>query len=174
MRVSLLIALFALSCSASSGAEVATARPSTVPATTSAAPQAAASRTACARGVLSSFIDAFNAGDAAALAGFFSANEGRVPFQFFATPETPPYGPDLSHVVTSLVAWHAAGERWRIVELSSGDGPSWHGGVDFQVTVERSWRDRSAVDQGKGALDCEARKIFAFGLGQVGSEVDRR
>jgi hypothetical protein len=127
--------------------------------------QSASYRTECARDVLSSFIDAFDRGDTAQLNTFFSATDGSLPFQWFYTPETKPYGPDLAHLVEVLAAWHAEGERWRLVSVTSGDGPSWHGGVDFALTITRSWRDHLAVNNGKGALDCSARKIFVLALG---------
>lgn len=127
--------------------------------------QTAAFRTACATSVLSSFVAAFNRGDDAQLRTFFSATDGRQPFQWFYTPETPAYGPDLERLGEHLAAWHAAGERWRVVSVQTGDGPSWHGGVDFALKIERVWSDRSEIDEGKGALDCTARKIFAFGIG---------
>lgn len=131
--------------------------------------QTASFQAECARSVLASFVDAFNRADRARLATFFSASEGDRPFQWFVTPETPPYGPDLLQLGDSLAAWHAAGERWRLVSVQSGDGPSWHGGVDFAVRIERSWSDRSVMNDGKGALDCAACKIFVFGLGAGGA-----
>lgn len=127
----------------------------------------AAFRTECATRVLSSFIDAFNQGDGTALATFFSAT-GPRPFQWFYTPETPPYGPLLSRLPDSFAAWHAAGERWRLTSVKSGEGASWHGGVDFAVTVERMWPDRNVTSEGKGALDCAASTIFVFAIGDVG------
>ena len=160
----LLIACVALSaCSVQRGVVASpTASPAASP---TAIPQTAAYRTECAATVLSSFIDAFDRADAARLAAFFSATDGVHHFEFFYTPETPPYGPDLSHLVETLVSWQAAGERWRLVSVTSGGGPSWHGGVDLAVAVERSWPDRSVTNDGKGALDCAARTIFAFAIG---------
>lgn len=137
----------------------------TLTATSANLEDSAAFRTECATSVLSSFIDAFNRADVSALATFFSATQGVQPYQWFVTPDTPPYGPDLAHLGESFASWHAAGERWRLVSLKSGVGPSWHGGVDFELMIERSWSDRSVVDHGKGAVDCRARKIFVLGIG---------
>ena len=127
--------------------------------------QTASFRTGCAADVLLDFVDAFDRGDASRLATFFSATEGSHGFEWFVTAETPPYGPLLSELADRFATWHAAHERWRVVSVKSGVGPSWHGGVDFEMTIERSWPDRSVTETGKGALDCKARKIFVFVLG---------
>ena len=86
-------------------------------------------------------------------------------FKWFVTPETPAYGPGMSQLPQYFATWRAAGERWRLVNVDAGVSPGWHGGVDFAMEIERAWPDRSLVSIGKGALDCDARKIFVFGLG---------
>jgi len=127
--------------------------------------RSAAESTECARSVLSSFIDAFNRGDSARLATFFSTTRGVTTFKWFVTPETPAYGPGVSQLPDYFGRWRAAGERWRLVSVNAGASPSWHGGVDFGLEIERSWPDRSVVNPGKGALDCDARTLFVFALG---------
>jgi hypothetical protein len=127
--------------------------------------RSAAESTACARSLLSSFVDAFNRGDSAQLETFFSTTQGAMTFKWFVTPETPAYGPGMSQLPQYFAAWRAAGERWRLVDVDAGASPGWHGGVDFAMEIERAWPDRSLVSIGKGALDCDARKIFVFGLG---------
>jgi hypothetical protein len=115
--------------------------------------------------VLTTFIDAFNRGDSAQLATFFSSTQGAMPFKWFVTPGTPAYGPGISQLPQYFATWRAAGERWRLVSVEAGESPGWHGGVDFAMEIERAWPDRSVMSPGKGALDCDARKIFVFGLG---------
>jgi hypothetical protein len=114
---------------------------------------------------LTSFIDAFNRGDSAQLETFFSTTEGVMPFKWFVTPGTPAHGPGMSQLPQYFATWRATGERWRLVKIDAGASPGWHGGVDFAMEIERTWPDRSRVSIGKGALDCDARKIFVFGLG---------
>jgi hypothetical protein len=114
---------------------------------------------------LTSFIDAFNRGDSAQLETFFSTTEGVMPFKWFVTPGTPVHGPGMSQLPQYFATWRATGERWRLVKIDAGASPGWHGGVDFAMEIERTWPDRSRVSIGKGALDCDARKIFVFGLG---------
>jgi hypothetical protein len=128
---------------------------------------AAAYRTECATVVISDFIAAFNSGDNAKLSTFFSSTRGTHPFQWFVTADTPRYGPPLKELTNTFTSWHAAGQRWRLVSLKSGAGPSWHGGVDFELRIERSWPDRSVINTGKGALDCAARTIFVLALGDA-------
>jgi hypothetical protein len=171
VRTLLLAALIAVSCTTTAVPKPTiryTPEPTPTPIATASSPltseETAAARTECARSVLTSFVDAFNAGDAPRLATFFTPTGPRA-FQWFYTPETPPYGPLLSRLPDYFAAWHAAGESWRLVSLKSGDGPSWHGGVDFAVTVERTWPDRSVTSEGKGALDCTAGTIFVFAIG---------
>ena len=96
---------------------------------------------------------------------YFSTTRGRGTFQWFYTPGTPAYGPSISQLPQYFATWRAAGERWRIVNVNAGASPGWHGGVDFVMEIERAWPDRSVVSLGKGALDCDARTIFVFGLG---------
>ena len=127
--------------------------------------RSAAESTECARSVLSSFIDAFNRGDSARLATFFSTTQGATVFKWFVTPETPAFGPGISQLPDYFATWRDSGERWRLAGVEAGASPGWHGGVDFAMTIERSWPDRSVTNFGKGALDCDARKIFVFALG---------
>lgn len=149
-----------------------TALPTSSPVLTAAAYKPAVARSAaesteCVRVVLNSFINAFNRGDAAELATFFSRTEGASTFKWFVTPETPAYGPGISQLPDYFATWRAAGERWRLVTVDASASPGWHGGVDFGVEIERAWPDRSVVHPGKGALDCDAHKIFVFALGDA-------
>jgi hypothetical protein len=145
------------------------ALPTPAPAPVARAPLARSAQesTACARSVLNSFIDAFNRGDSAQLSTFFSRSQGAMTFQWFVTPETPAYGPGIAQLPDYFATWRAAGERWRLVSVDAGASPSWHGGVDFGMEIERTWPDRSVINPGKGALDCDAGKIFVFGLGDA-------
>ena len=169
MRALASLVLLLTACAPQAGVSASTAA---TPAVRTASPIAsvdtAAYRTECARRVLSSFIEAFDRGDSAKLASFFSAIGPRS-FQWFVTPETPPYGPDLSRLPDYFAAWHAAGERWRLVSVQSGEGPSWHGGVDVAVAIERTWPDRSVTSEGKGVLDCTTNTIFVFAVGDAGA-----
>jgi hypothetical protein len=127
--------------------------------------RSAAESTECARSVLGSFIDAFNRGDSAQLSSFFSPSRGVTPFKWFVTPETPAYGPGIAQLPYYFATWRSAGERWRLMIVQASASPGWHGGVDFAMEIERTWPDRSMVNGGKGALDCDAGKIFVFSLG---------
>jgi len=158
----LVLAVLLVTCAAPPTPQLASAPPTP---TQIAEKDTARVRTDCARRVLSAFLDAFNAANTSALASFFSATRGAQPFQWFVTSETPPHGPDITRLPETFAMWHATGQRWRLVSVESGDGPSWHGGVDFAMKVERSWPDRSVTNIGKGALDCSAGTIFVFGLG---------
>jgi hypothetical protein len=126
--------------------------------------RSAAESTECARSLLSSFIDAFNRGDAAQLPTFFGAAQGAPAFKWFVTPETPAYGPGVAQLPDYFATWHSANQRWRLAFVGAGASPSWDGGVHFAMEIERAWPDRSMVNAGKGALDCDARKIYAFVL----------
>jgi hypothetical protein len=129
--------------------------------------RSAAESTECAYSLLSSFIDAFNRGDATELTTFFSTTRGTTTFKWFVTPETPAYGPGISQLPHYFATWRSAGERWRVASVEAGASPGWHGGVDFAMEIERTWPDRSTLNGGKGALDCDARKIFVFSLGDA-------
>jgi hypothetical protein len=69
--------------------------------------RSAAESTACARSLLTSFIDAFNRGDSAQLETFFSTTEGAMTFKWFVMPETPAYGPGMSQLPQYFATWHA-------------------------------------------------------------------
>lgn len=163
MKVLLLLLVVCVACT-STFPNVA---PSTAPVVVAPAARSAAESTACARSVLSTFIEAFNRGDSAQLATFFSKANGDMAFKWFVTPETPAGGPGAAQLPEHFATWHAAGERWRLVRIDAGASPSWHGGVDFGFEIERAWPDRSETNPGKGALDCDARRIFVFAMGDV-------
>jgi hypothetical protein len=163
MKVFLLLTLALGACTSS---ELPTVAPSPT-ASTRVTPVArsAAESTACARAVLTSFIDAFNGGDSAQLMTHFSTNRGTAPFKWFVTPATAAFGPSLAELPRYFATWNTEGERWRLVNVYAGASPSWHGGVDFAMEIERAWPDRTTLNGGKGALDCDARTIFVFALG---------
>ena len=162
MKVLLLLAVAFAACTST----LPNVAPSTPPAVVAPA-RSAAESTACARSVLTTFIEAFNRGDSARLATFFSKANGDMAFRWFVTPETPAGGPGAAQLTDYFATWHAAGERWRLVSIDAGASPSWHGGVDFGFEIERAWPDRSEINPGKGALDCDARRIFVFSMGDV-------
>lgn len=158
--------MLTLALGACASSELPTVAPSPT-AQTRATPVArsAAESTACARALLTSFIDAFNRGDSAQLMTHFSTNRGAAPFRWFVTPATPAFGPNLAELPSYFATWNAGGERWRLVNVDASASPSWHGGVDFAMEIERALPDRTTFNVGKGALDCDARTIFVFGLG---------
>lgn len=163
MRVFLTLAFALAACSSTEVPSLATSpSPSAFVAPIA---RSAAESTACARSVLTAFIDALNRGDSVELMTYFSTTRGRGTFQWFYTPGTPAYGPSISQLPAYFSRWHAAGERWRLVDVNASASPGWHGGIDFAMEVERAWLDRSMVSLGKGALDCDERTIFVFGLG---------
>ena len=127
--------------------------------------RSAAESTECARSVLESFIAAFNSGDAARAATFFSTTQGATTFKWFVTPDTPAYGPGIAQLPDYFARWHTAGQRWRLVSVEAGASPDGYGGVGFGMLIERTLSNRSAIHAGKGELDCDARTIFVFGLG---------
>ena len=163
MKVLLLLAIAFAACTST----LPNVAPSTAPAVAAPATRSAAESTACARSVLTTFIEAFNRGDSARLATFFSKANGDMAFRWFVTPETPAGGPGAAQLPDYFATWHAAGERWRLVSIDAGASPSWHGGVDFGFEIERAWPARSEINPGKGALDCDARRIFVFSMGDV-------
>jgi hypothetical protein len=161
MRALMLAALLLAAC----GPKQTIDSPKVSPPPTSSA-EDAESRTSCARSVLTSFIDAFNRGDGPLLATFFTPGTEPRAFQwFYVGGLTQAYGPTLRDLPNYFAEWHAAGERWRLVSVDAGAGPSWHGGIDFGMQVERTRGEWSGVFQGKGALECAAHRIFVFGLG---------
>jgi hypothetical protein len=162
-----LVAIFVVACSATPTPPPPTDNLARAPTASLRTEDAATYRTECATRVLSDFISSFNRGDSAALTSFFSTTRGTHPFQWFVTSDTPRYGPPLNELANTLAGWHASGQRWRLVSLESGAGPSWHGGVDFELRVERSWPDHVVINTGKGALDCAARTIFVLALGDA-------
>ena len=172
MRRFAVVVLVLCACAPATAPEAS--RPPAAPAAATPVARSASESTACARSLLSSFIDAFNRRDTVQLATFFSTTRGATTFHWFVTPETPAYGPGIAQLTDYFATWRAAGERWRLVSLDASASPSWHGGVDFGMEIERAWPDRSVVNPGKGALDCDARTIFVLGLGDVVSRPPNR
>jgi hypothetical protein len=58
------------------------------------------------------------------------------------------------------------GERWALVSVRAGEGPSWHGGVDAEVGFERTLATGQVVKtNGKTALSCVGSAIYVLSLG---------
>jgi hypothetical protein len=99
-------------------------------------------------------------------------------FQWVSMSTSSEYGPTLRGPginkaefapagARSLLLEHAAqGERWTVGAVIAGEGPSWHGGVDAEVHVERQLADGRVVKtSGKTALSCIASAIYVLSLG---------
>ncbi len=109
----------------------------------------AATRTACATRVLGELVDAINKHDAAALERLAgpSATHG---FEWVSMTSSAEFGPTLTSPAAShevnytpegarlMLLTHSEGlERWTLTSVRAGAGPSWHGGVDAEVHLER-------------------------------------
>jgi hypothetical protein len=109
-------------------------------------------RTACAARVLAALVDAINARDEIALGRITTA--GPAPGQAFqwvsitaaGVNETEYTADGARHV---LLRHATQGERWTLGTVIATDGPSWHGGVDAEVHLER--RSRMGVLQERRA-----------------------
>ncbi len=136
-------------------------------------------RTACARRVLEELVQAFNAGDVAALEQTIGpgplATQG---FQWVSMSTSSEYGPTLRGPGVNevdytpdgarrlLLRHSEQGERWTLVSVRAGDGPSWHGGVDAEVDFERKLANGRVVKTGgKTALSCIGSSIYVLSLG---------
>lgn len=66
-----------------------------------------------------------------------------------------------------LLLRHATqGERWTLGLVRAGDGPSWHGGVDAEIHLQRQLADgRVMKTGGKTALSCIGSAIYVLSLG---------
>lgn len=64
-----------------------------------------------------------------------------------------------------LLQLAAQGERWTLGAVLAYEGPSWHGGVDAELYLERRLTDGSVVKMsGKTALSCIGTAIFVLSL----------
>lgn len=129
-----------------------------------------------AAGVVTGFVDAFNRGDQAALATFFPAatigNEpvgpGRMGW-FAVTGAEGGFNPGFiawsrKDLLPYLAERHAKHERLRLLQIQVAG--SLDGVVNMGFDVARQADDIPAhVAGGKGALDCGARTIVVWNLG---------
>ncbi len=129
-----------------------------------------AARTACATRVLQSLVTAINAGDGATPERLIGAGPTATQaFQWVALTTRGPanvtdYAPDVAR--RALLARAASGERWTLTSVLASPGPSWHGGVDAEVHLERTLADHSVVrTSGKTALSCIGSAVYVLSLG---------
>lgn len=176
MRALILAALVAASC-----APAATPTPpsSIEPSARPTEPTDPPSRTACAARVLTLLVDAINTRDGTAMSRVVGAGPSlSQAFQWVSMSTSSEVGPTLRGPGTNEVEYsaegarqlllrHAAlGERWTLGVVRSGEGPSWHGGVDAEVHFERQLADGRVVKTGgKTALSCIASAIYVLSLG---------
>lgn len=74
------------------------------------------------------------------------------------------YTPDGAR--RTLLRHSQLGERWTLVSVRAGDGPSWHGGVDAEVHFARKLANGQVVKTGgKTALSCVGSAIYVLSLG---------
>ena len=137
------------------------------------------SRTACATRVLTVLVDAMNARDEMAIGRIIGPGPSLTQaFQWVSmssSSEVGPTqrGPGVNEVDYSpegarrILVQHAAqGERWTLGAVIAGEGPSWHGGVDAEVHLERRLADGRVVKTGgKTALSCIGSAIYVLSLG---------
>lgn len=122
------------------------------------------------------FLDAFNRGDAAALAGFFPTaaaypDTTRPGFQWYSVTD------QNRHFVTydpdGLPAYFAARheQRERLTLLRLEIAASWHPGVDVVYRLDRQADDLPPHEMiGKGAIECPDKTIFVWSMAQADLE----
>jgi hypothetical protein len=65
-----------------------------------------------------------------------------------------------------LLAHSRRPEHWTLVLARAGNGPSWHGGVDAEVHLERELSGGRVVKTaGKAAVSCLSSVIYVLSLG---------
>jgi hypothetical protein len=137
----------------------------------------ASSRTSCAARVLSLLVDAINARDETVVGSLIGPSPTQA-FQWVSMSTSSEAGPTLRGPGVNEVDYspegarrillqHAArGERWSLGIVRAGAGPSWHGGVDAEVHLERTLADGRIVRTGgKTALSCRSSVIYVLSLG---------
>jgi len=136
-------------------------------------------RTACAARVLDELVRAINSGDIPALERTIGPGPlGTQGFQWVSLSTSSEFGPTLGGSGVNevdytpdgargiLLRHSQQGERWTLVSVRSGDGPSWHGGVDAEVHFERKLANAQVVKTGgKTALSCVGSAIYVLSLG---------
>jgi hypothetical protein len=129
--------------------------------------------------VLIALVDAMNTRNEAAVARIIGPGpSGDQAFQWVSMSTSSEYGPTLRgpgintaeftpEGARRLLLQHAAqGARWTVGAVIAGEGPSWHGGVDAEVHLERRLADgRVVTTSGKTALSCIASVIYVLSLG---------
>ena len=128
---------------------------------------------------IGALVDAINAYDEAALARIIASGpSSSQAFQWVSMSTSSEAGPTLRRRGVNEVDYtpegarrillrHAAeGERWTLGAIRAGNGPSWHGGVDAEVHLERQTADGRVVKtSGKTALSCLGSAIYVLSLG---------
>jgi len=136
-------------------------------------------RTTCATRVLEEMVRAINSGDLSALERTIGPGPlGTQGFQWVSMSTSSEFGPTLrgpgvnevDHTPDGarriLLRHSQLGERWTLTSVRAGDGPSWHGGVDAQVHLERKLANGHVVrTAGKTALSCLGSAIYVLSLG---------
>jgi hypothetical protein len=136
-------------------------------------------RTACAARVLDELIRAFNSGDTQALERTIGPGPlGTQGFQWVSMSTSSEFGPtrqgpgvnEVDYTPDGarriLLRHSQQGERWTLVSVRAGDGPSWHGGVDAEVHFERKLANGQVVKTGgKTAVSCVGSAIYVLSLG---------
>ena len=129
--------------------------------------------------MLAALVDAINTRDEMAIGRLIAASPwSSVGFQWVSMSTSSEAGPTLrgpgvnevdytAEGARRILLRHAAlGERWSLGFVRSGEGPSWHGGVDAEVHFERQLADGRVVKTGgKTALSCIGATIYVLSLG---------
>ena len=142
-------------------------------------PTDATSRSACATRVLTLLVDAINARDVMAIGRVVGPGpSGSQAFQWVSMSTSSEFGPTLRGPGSNEVEYSAEGarrlllrhaeqgERWTLATVRAGEGPSWHGGVDAELHLERQLADGRVIKTGgKTALSCIGSAIYVLSLG---------
>jgi len=183
MRAGLLASLVAVSVSCapapSSQAEIALSSASPSASARPTEPIDAPSRTGCATRVLNALVEAINTRDEMAMGRLIGPGPSLTQaFQWVSMSTSSEFGPTLRGPGSNEVDYtpegarrillqHAAqGDRWTLGTIRAGEGPSWHGGVDAELHLERQLADGRVVKTGgKTALSCIGSSIYVLSLG---------
>lgn len=136
-------------------------------------------RKACAARVLEELVRALNSGDTLALERAIGSGPlGTQGFQWVSLSTSSEFGPTLQGPGVNEVEYtpdgarrillrrSQQGERWTLVSVRAGDGPTWHGGVDAEVHFDRKLANGQVVKTGgKTALSCVGSAIYVLSLG---------
>ncbi len=159
----------------SSQAEIALSSASPSASARPTEPVDAPSRTACATRVVTALVEAINTRNEMAMGRLIGP--GPAPLQAFQwvslTSGSNNLGPGTGETEYSadgarrMLLRHAEqGERWTLATARAGEGPSWHGGVDAELHLERQLADGRVIKTGgKTALSCIGSAIYVLSLG---------